>query len=36
MFDISEALIIFLSAVLAVLWTRHWISVNRAGQTPRK
>jgi hypothetical protein len=26
MFDIPETLIILLSAVLLVLWTRHWIS----------
>ena len=26
MFDIPETLIILLSAVLIVLWTRHWIS----------
>jgi hypothetical protein len=26
MFDVPEILIIVLSAVLLVLWTRHWIS----------
>lgn len=33
MLDISEVLIMLLTALLVVLWTRHWMIHHRAGQT---
>jgi len=35
MIDIPELLIILLTALLAVLWTRHWMIHHRAGQTQK-
>jgi hypothetical protein len=31
MLDIPETLIIFLTALLVVLWTRHWVLHHRGG-----
>jgi len=31
MFDIPETLIIALTVLLLVLWTRHWLIVHRGG-----
>jgi len=31
MFDIPETLIIILTIVLLVLWTRHWVIQHRGG-----
>jgi hypothetical protein len=33
MLDIPEVLIMLLTALLVVLWTRHWMIHHRAGQT---
>jgi hypothetical protein len=35
MLDIPEVLIIALTALLAVLWTRHWISHHQTGRTKK-
>lgn len=32
-FDIPEALIIVLTTLLLVLWTRHWLVQHRGGHT---
>lgn len=38
MLDIPETLILLLTIVLAILWTRHWLSVNglHRGGSPDK
>jgi hypothetical protein len=35
MLDIPEMLIIALTALLAVLWTRHWMLHHRAGEAKK-
>jgi len=36
MLDIPEVLILLLTALLVVLWSRHWMLRNQAGQTKKQ
>jgi hypothetical protein len=36
MLDIPEVLILLLSALLVVLWTRHWMIHHRAGPAKKQ